>query len=129
MEIFIIVIVFIFSFVGIFMYLVIVGASMNISEKERRREDEEQIKYLAEQRNKKLRRYKMERIFIDREWCFSYVLLAIHSIKNSANKERSVEDFLKEIEVMFDIYTDDIELKKIRKKLTKKYAKERIVIA
>lgn len=33
---------------------------------------------------------EMERIFIDREWCISYVLLALNNIENSANRERMV---------------------------------------
>ena len=32
----------------------------------------------------------MERIFIDREWCIAYVVLALDSIYNSANKERTL---------------------------------------
>ena len=70
----------------------------------------------------------MERIFINRDWCVDYVLLAIDSIDNSANKERTVKDLIKEIEVMFDIYTDDIELKKINKKLIKKLGKRKILL-
>lgn len=70
----------------------------------------------------------MERIFINRDWCVDYVLLAIDSIDNSANKERTVRDLIKEIEVMFDIYTDDIELKKIRKKLIKKLGRRKILL-
>lgn len=70
----------------------------------------------------------MDRIFIDREWCFTYVLLAFDSIENSANKERTIKDFMKEIEVMFDIYTDDIEIRKIKKKLIKKLGKRKILI-
>lgn len=62
----------------------------------------------------------MERVFIDREWCITYILLAFDSMENSANKERTIEDFLKEIKVMFNIYTDDIEMKKIKKKFGKR---------
>ncbi|MBP3254916.1 MAG: hypothetical protein J6M60_00275 [Clostridia bacterium] len=69
-----------------------------------------------------------EKTFIDRQWCISYVLLAIDSIENSANKERSVEAFIREIEVMFDLYTDDVELKRLRKKLIKKFGKKNITV-
>ena len=70
----------------------------------------------------------MERIFIDRNWCTAYVLLAIDSILNSANKVRSIKEFTKEIEVMYGIYTDDIEIRKIKDKLTKKLNKMKITI-
>lgn len=70
----------------------------------------------------------MERIFIDSEWCVAYVLLAFDSIQNSANKERTIDDFINEIEVMFNFYTDDIQIKKIKKKLMKKFSKRKIAI-
>lgn len=68
----------------------------------------------------------MERIFVDREWCKDYVLLALNSIDNSANKEMTIQEFINEVETMFDIYTDDTQIKNIRKKLIKKFAKRRI---
>lgn len=68
----------------------------------------------------------MERIFINREWCIDYVLLALNCIENSANKEMTIEEFIKEIETMFDIYTDDTQIKNIKKKLIKKFAKRRV---
>lgn len=71
----------------------------------------------------------MERIFIDREWCIIYILLAFNNIEKSANNERTIEDFFKEIKVMFDIYTDDIEMRKIKKKLMKKFEKRKILIS
>lgn len=61
----------------------------------------------------------MERIFIDREWCIAYVLIAISNIDNSANKERKVEDFIEEVKVASEIYTDDINIRKTSKKLIK----------
>lgn len=70
----------------------------------------------------------MDRIFIDREWCLAYVLLAFDSIENSANKERTINDFLEEIETMFNIYTDDIEIKKIKKKLMKALGDKKILL-
>lgn len=70
----------------------------------------------------------MERIFIDSEWCVAYVLLAFDSIQNSANKEITIEDFIKEIEVMMDIYIDDVQNKNIKKKLMKKFSKRKIAI-
>ena len=39
-----------------------------------------------------------------------------------------IKDFVKEIEVMFDIYTDEIEIRKIKKKLIKKLGKRKILI-
>lgn len=70
----------------------------------------------------------MERVFIDREWCVTYFLLAIESIDNSANKERKIKDIIEEIEVMFDIYTDDIEMKKIKKRLIKSLGKRKMLL-
>ena len=70
----------------------------------------------------------MERVFIDREWCITYVLLAFESIENSANKERTMKDIIEEIEVMFDIYTDDIEMKKIKNRLIKSLGKRKILL-
>lgn len=48
----------------------------------------------------------MERIFIDREWCIAYVVLALDSIYNSANKERTLNDFIEEIKTMFNVHQD-----------------------
>ena len=49
----------------------------------------------------------MERIFIDRDYAIAYVVMAIDSIWNSANKERSIEDFIEEIKTMTEIYKDE----------------------
>lgn len=61
----------------------------------------------------------MERIFIDREWCIAYVLIAIYNVENSANKERKIMDFIDEIKSASKIYTNDIEIKRISNKLIK----------
>ena len=55
----------------------------------------------------------MERIFIDREWCIAYVVLALDSIYNSANKERTLNDFIEEIKTMFNVHQDETILLKI----------------
>lgn len=70
----------------------------------------------------------MERVFIDREWCIGYILIAIYNIENSANKERKVKDFIEEVKIASEIYTDDIEIRKMTNKLTKSLKKKIIKI-
>ena len=70
----------------------------------------------------------MERIFIDREWCIAYVLIAIYNVENSANKERKIMDFIDEIKSASKIYTNDIEIKRISNKLMKSLKKKIIKI-
>jgi len=55
---------------------------------------------------------KMERIYINRECCIAYTLLALHSLYRSANKEIKINKFVNEIRTMFTVYTDEIELLK-----------------
>ena len=71
---------------------------------------------------------EMERIFIDREWCISYILLALNNIEDSANRERTVKEFIEEIRTMFDIYTDEAKIKQIEKEILKKIGKKKIII-
>lgn len=56
----------------------------------------------------------MERVFIDREYAIAYVVMAIDSIWNSANKERTIEDFIDEIKTMTEVYTDETVLLKLK---------------
>lgn len=70
----------------------------------------------------------MERTFIDKDWYAAYVLLALNDLQNNDGKEIKVKDFIDEIEMMSNIYTDDIEIKKIKKKLTKKFLKKKLTI-
>lgn len=70
----------------------------------------------------------MERVYIDREWCITYALLALDSIEHSFNKERTVEDFIEEIRVMFDVYTDESNMNEIRENMLKKYGMRKISI-
>lgn len=59
----------------------------------------------------------MERIFIDREWCIAYVVLALDSIYNSANKKRTLNDFIEEIKTMFNVHQDETILLKIAEEI------------
>ena len=68
----------------------------------------------------------MERIYINRECCIAYTVLALHSIYHSANKERTIEDVVKEIRTMFDIYTDEIFLMKTKENILKEEGDKRI---
>ena len=49
----------------------------------------------------------MERVYIYRECGIAYTILAIHTIFYSANKEITLEALVKEIRVMFDVYTKE----------------------
>ena len=71
---------------------------------------------------------EMERTFIDREWCISYILLALNNIEDSANRERTVKEFIEEIRTMFDIYTDEAKIKQIEKEVLKRMGKKKIRI-
>lgn len=68
----------------------------------------------------------MERIFIDRENSIAYAILAINSIYHSANKERTIDDFIEEIRTLFDVYEDQNQLIKHMKKIIAK--KEKLII-
>lgn len=57
----------------------------------------------------------MEKVFIDREYAIAYVVMAIDSIWNSANKERTMNDFVEEIKTMTEVHTDEKTLKEVRK--------------
>lgn len=118
-----IILIFIFLIIAFFMYCIIVGGNLNKSDEERKMEYEEQIQYLD-----RIGENSMERIFIDKNWLITYILLAFESIENSANQERTIEDFLEEIQVMSNIYTNDVEIKKINKKLNKKFRKRKVAI-
>ena len=69
----------------------------------------------------------MERTFIDREWSIKYILLALDSIKNSANKERSVKDFIKEVETMYKVHEGNIEFQE-KEELMKRLNKTKICV-
>lgn len=63
----------------------------------------------------------MERVFIDRDYAIAYVVMAIDSIWNSANKERSIEDFIEEIKTMTEVHADENNLLKLmEEKLSQK---------
>lgn len=54
----------------------------------------------------------MERVYINRDCCIPYILLALHAIQKSANDGIKLKDFIKEIKTMFELYQDEIELMK-----------------
>ena len=70
----------------------------------------------------------MERIFIDRENSIAYAVLAIDSIYNSANRERTINDFVEEIKTMFDVHQDQDQLMKMMKKIINKKPKLMIAV-
>ena len=70
----------------------------------------------------------MERIYINRECCVAYTIMALHSILHSANKERTIEDFIAEIRSAFEIYTDEIKLLNTANKILKEEGKNKIYL-
>ena len=70
----------------------------------------------------------MERIYINREWCVAYTIMALHSILHSANKERTIEDFIAEIRSAFEIYTDEIKLLNVANKILEEEGKNKIYL-
>lgn len=61
----------------------------------------------------------MERVYINRECLAGYVVMAIHTIANSANKEISLKEFIDEIRIMSEIYPDEINLMNLMDKVLK----------
>lgn len=68
----------------------------------------------------------MERIFVERENILAYAVLAIDSIYHSANRERTIDDFIEEIKTMFDVHEDQEQLLKLMKNIMNK--KEKLII-
>lgn len=70
----------------------------------------------------------MERIYINRECCVAYTIMALHSILHSANKERTIEDVIAEIRSAFEIYTDEIKLLNVANKILEEEGKNKIYL-
>lgn len=70
----------------------------------------------------------MERIYINRECYVAYTIMALHSILHSANKERTIEDFIAEIRSAFEIYTDEIKLLNVANKILEEEGKNKIYL-
>ncbi len=70
----------------------------------------------------------MERIYINRECCIAYAVLALHTIFHSANKERTLEDVVSEITKMSKIYTDENRLIELMEDILKKEGKYKVTI-
>ena len=70
----------------------------------------------------------MERIFIDREWCIAYIVLALDSILNSANKERTLNDLIEEIRTMFSIHTDENQINKLTNTILNRKEQMKIIV-
>lgn len=68
----------------------------------------------------------MERIFVERENIIAYAVLAIDSIYHSANRDRTIDDFIEEIKTMFDVHEDQEQLIKLMKNIMNK--KEKLII-
>lgn len=71
----------------------------------------------------------MERVFIDREWSIAYAVLAIDSIYNSANRERTIDELIEEIKTMFDVHKDEHLLMNLKKNILSKEGNYKIKIS
>ena len=71
----------------------------------------------------------MERVYINRECGIAYTILAIHTIFYSANKEITLEALVKEIRVMFDVYTKEDKLLERMEEILTKEGKNKIIVS
>jgi len=70
----------------------------------------------------------MERIYINRDCCIAYTVLALHSIYYSANKERTIEDIVEEIKTMFQVYEDETNLMTLMKRIMSKEGQYKVKV-
>ena len=70
----------------------------------------------------------MESVYINRECGIAYVILALHTISYSANKEITLEQLVKEIRVMFDVYTKEDKLLERMEEILEKEGKSIITV-
>lgn len=70
----------------------------------------------------------MESVYIKKESSIAYTILALHTIFNSGNKEITLEDLVKEIKAMFEIYTNEERVMKRMDEILKLEGKNKITI-
>lgn len=70
----------------------------------------------------------MEKIYINRDCCIAYTVLALHHIYKSANKERTIKDIIEEIKTMFNVYEDEITLMNLMEEIIDKEGKYKVKI-
>lgn len=70
----------------------------------------------------------MEKVDINKECSIAYTVLALHTIFNSGNREITVEDLVKEIRAMFEIYTNEERVMKRMDEILKLEGKNKIAI-
>lgn len=68
----------------------------------------------------------MERVYINRDWCKAYIVIALHNIYHSANKERTIEEVIEEIKEVTEIYVDETEIIKVMNNILKEEGKLKI---
>lgn len=68
----------------------------------------------------------MEKVFINRDCCLAYTVLALHSFYNSATKDFKINDLVEEIKTMFIVYKDENELMQKMYKVLKEEGDKRI---
>ena len=62
----------------------------------------------------------MERIYINRDCCIVYSVLAIDSIYHSANKEKTLNDFIEEVKTMLELHEDEIKVMNLMENVVSK---------
>lgn len=70
----------------------------------------------------------MERIYINRNCCLAYAVLALHSVYHSANKERTIKDIVEEIKTSFDVYEQEIPLMQLMEEIIAKEGEYKVKV-
>lgn len=70
----------------------------------------------------------MERIYINRNCCLAYAVLALHSVYHSANKERTIKDIVEEIKTSFDVYDKEIPLMELMEEILAKEGEYKVKV-
>jgi len=63
---------------------------------------------------------------INRECCIAYIVLAIHTLYHSSNKEIRINKLTDEVRIMTELYTDEVELLKKSKEIIEKEGQNKI---
>ena len=69
----------------------------------------------------------MERVYINRDCCIAYTILALYTLYNSANREITLNSLADEIKTMTELYTDEIYLLERMDKILKEHGNSLIL--
>ena len=70
----------------------------------------------------------MEKIYINRDCCIAYTIVALHNIFHGKNKESNLESIVLEIKELFESYTDENKLMELMENILEKEGKNKIII-